>query len=162
MEQGPASPGSRSARQAVGTTSSRHDKQYARQAVRTTSSTQVEVEAVPHHPGCVVCTWAHRRRWGQCQVSGAPSQAVPVRRRHGEQLWPRRRRTAQPVKNNGRQRKGRAVHRWIARRRLHVIGPGRSPQFPSNERWFFGHAYAIPAPSGRPAGADMTNRHSCR
>ena len=47
---------------------------------------------------------------------------------------------------SGSQRKGRAVHRWIARCRPHMSGWTRTPKLSIEREVVSGHAYAILAP----------------
>jgi len=50
------------------------------------------------------------------------------------------------IQISGSQRKGGAVHRWIARRQPQVKGWARTPKFSIEREVVSGHAYAILAP----------------
>jgi hypothetical protein len=53
----------------------------------------------------------------------------------------------------GMQRKGRAGHRWIARRQGRGFGSGADTAVSIEREVVFGHAYAILAPRGTSGGA---------
>jgi hypothetical protein len=120
---------------------------------------------VRQHPGIVSAGSGRNRRRSRCQVSGQRRrQECSSGVRGHEVAWVPG--IVGPVRGNrykGSQRKGRAVHRWIARRPPHVMGWTRTPQLPSKERWspVTLMRSSHPKPERR-AGADTANRRSCR
>ena len=118
---------------------------------------------VPVPRSCSTSTTAVRRGGATVRLPGFAAAGCSVARVRGHEVaWGPDTGGQHEVGDRESQRKGRAVHRWIARRRQ-VHGPARTPQFPSNERWSSVTLMRSSHPAqSSAAGAHTRTRRCCR